>query len=370
MSDTEKNKKMLTDKEWQEKSDKIEEQRQAFIQSYQNAEPSEAIAIPVANFVDEKVAEALGENFSLDTDTGKIKLKKGTDAIKAFGAGFRSLNELFSKSTELGEGFAIYEARLALAAKEQFGNVWTHALAGASPKDLIRIKKNMRAIEISQELGFKLTNIPIGTVRALTEVNYDKTDEEKNKATKKKVIKEFLKKSEEKGSPLNQIEARQLIAKVVPSRSEQFRHTWNFIYFFYDKGVATVVGSFELDDELFDKATIIINNKSQRVTLTDEGEYKYDQIPTYVGEPAEKNVAEQAKAPKGPGAKKKTKEEVIAAFAAASATAAAATVPEPEQKPEPAPPAEEEKPAAVYTYNAEEEEEEDKSPLDDIFLED
>jgi hypothetical protein len=287
-----------------------EERKNEFIEAYQEAEPSEAIAIPVASFVDEKVAEALGESFSVDSKTGKIELKKGADAIKAFGAGFRSLNELFDKSSELGEGFAIYEARLALAAKEAFGSEWPNALAGADKRDILRIRKNMRAIEIFTDLGFSLNNIPIGTLRVLTEASYDKEDADNNTEVKKKVIKDFLDKSKKKGTPLNQIEARELVAQATPEKQSTARKHWNYFYFTSNGKTASVVGSFDLDDELFAAATMVIDSKSRIVTIDEEGSYHYEQIPAYAGKPAEEAVAKQAEAPKGKGSgKKKAKVE-------------------------------------------------------------
>ncbi len=279
------------------------ERKNEFIEAYKEAETSEAIAIPVAAFVDEKVAEALGESFSVDPKSGKIELKKGADAVKAFGSGFRSLNELFDKSSELGEGFAIYEARLALAAKDAFGSEWPNALAGADKRDILRIRKNMRAIEIFTELGFSLNNIPIGTLRVLTEASYDKEDADKNTEVKKKVIKDFMDKSKKKGSPLNQIEARELVAQATPERAATGRKNWNYFYFFAKP--ASVVGSFDLDEELFAAATLVIDSKSRIVTVDEKGDWKYDQIPAYAGKPAEEAVAKQVEAPKGKGAAKK-----------------------------------------------------------------
>lgn len=295
-----------------------EERKQEFISAYQEAEPNEAIAIPVDNFVDQKVAEALGESFVVDKD-GKIKLKDGAEAIKAFGAGFRSLNQLFDKSSELGEGFAIYEARLAIAAKETFGAEWPNALAGADRRDIVRIKKNVRAIEIYTELGFSLNNIAIGTLRVLTEASYNKEDEEDNKAIKKKVINEFLKKSKAKGAPLNQIEARELVANATPEKASNARKHWNYLYFTASGKGASVVGSFDLDDELFASATMVVDSKSRIVTIDAEGSYHYEQIPAYAGKAAEESVAKQEAAPKGTGAAKK------------AAKKAAAPAPEPEE---------------------------------------
>lgn len=296
-------------KEAAENEQKEREERKAeFIEAYQEAEPSEAIAIPVGSFVDEKVAEALGESFSVDPKSGKIELKKGADAVKAFGAGFRSLNELFDKSSELGEGFAIYEARLALAAKDAFGSEWPNALAGADKRDILRIRKNMRAIEIFTELGFSLNNIPIGTLRVLTEASYDKEDADKNTEVKKKVIKDFMDKSKKKGSPLNQIEARELVAQATPEKQATTRKHWNHFYFFAKP--AAVVGSFDLDEELFAAATLVIDSKSRIVTVDEQGSYHYEQIPAYAGKPAEESVAKQAEAPKGKGAAKKAAKKV------------------------------------------------------------
>lgn len=287
-----------------------EERKQEFINAYQEAEPSEAIAIPVDNFVDQKVAEALGESFVVDKD-GKIKLKDGAEAIKAFGAGFRSLNQLFDKSSELGEGFAIYEARLAIAAKETFGAEWPNALAGADRRDIVRIKKNVRAIEIYTELGFSLNNIAIGTLRVLTEASYNKEDEDDNKAIKKKVINEFLKKSKAKGAPLNQIEARELVASATPEKASNSRKHWNYLYFTASTKGASVVGSFDLDDEMFAAATMVVDSKSRIVTIDAEGAYHYEQIPAYAGEAAEKSVAKQEAAPKGVGKKAAKKAAVV-----------------------------------------------------------
>ena len=293
-------------KEYFEKEEKYqnerEDRREKLITAYNDAVPSEAIAIPVSNFVDEKVAQALSDSFSMDQKTGKITLKKGADAIQAFGAGFRSLNELYAKSRELGEGFAIYEARLAIAAKEVFGNEWPNTLAAADGKTILRIKKNMKAISSAQELGLKPNNVPIGVLRTLTEVNFDKEDEENNKAIKRKVVREYIKQAEKKGEPLTQLEAKKLIVQVAPERAVNMRKVWQYIYFFSDGKVSTVVGSFELDEELFDKATLVINNRSQRITLNKNGEYEYEQIPTYAGASAEQAVAKQMKAPKGEGA--------------------------------------------------------------------
>lgn len=287
-----------------------EERKQEFINAYQEAEPSEAIAIPVDNFVDQKVAEALGESFVVDKN-GKIKLKDGAEAIKAFGAGFRSLNQLFDKSSELGEGFAIYEARLAIAAKETFGAEWPNALAGADRRDIVRIKKNVRAIEIYTELGFSLNNIAIGTLRVLTEASYNKEDEDDNKAIKKKVINEFLKKSKAKGAPLNQIEARELVASATPEKASNSRKHWNYLYFTASTKGASVVGSFDLDDEMFAAATMVVDSKSRIVTIDAEGAYHYEQIPAYAGEAAEKSVAKQEAAPKGVGKKAAKKAAVV-----------------------------------------------------------
>lgn len=315
-----------------------EERKQEFIEAYKEASSSEAIVIPVDNFVDTKVAEALGDSFVMNKKTGEIELKKGADAIKAFGAGFSSLNSLFATSSELGEGFAIYEARLAIAAKKEFGNEWPNALAGADKRDITRIRKNVRAIEIYTELGFSLNNIAIGTLRVLTEASYDKEDESANKEVKKRIINEFLKKSKEKGAPLNQIEARELVAKATPEKEASARKHWAFFYFTASGNGATVVGSFEFDEELFNAATMVINNKSQIITVKEDGTYEYTQIPAYAGEAAEKAVAKQEEAPKGKGAAKKAAGKKPA---------------------EPEPPAEEEE---ELTETAEE-----KDPLDELF---
>lgn len=274
----------------------IEEEKQKeadkdkWVQAYQATEPSEAIMRPMSELVDQSVAIALGEHFIIKD--GDFALKKNADPYDAFGSGFRNLNELYKTSTDIQEGFAVAEARLALAAKKAMGDDWPLALAGASKRDIMRIRKNMYAVSKFQQAGFKVGDVPIGTLRTLTEVSYS-DDPARNVSLLKNTVNKFFEKSKEKGSLLNQIEARQLINTTVPER--KVRQNWDTFYILHggEGKSLKVVGSMGLVDSIFDQALLAIDKRNSTVIIKTDGSYSYEAIPTYIGEASEKAVEAQ-----------------------------------------------------------------------------
>jgi len=274
----------------------------------------EALALPLNDMVKSSIAKAVGDGFTVDKD-GNFKLKKGVDPDEAFASGLNGLRRLVGVSDELKEGFAIAEARLALVAEEHYGKDWPNFFGSTDDKDVTRIKKNMKAIRTFGELGFEVGAVPIGTLRALTEVRYDKESEENNNKIKSKVIKEFLKKSKEKGKPLNQIEAKQLVSQATPERQANTVQRWNYIYLIPSVGW---VGSMDFQEELAKSAEYTIDAKLRLVEKDDDGNDTYKQIPSYAAKevtgkeetkPAKKTAAKKAAAPPPPAEEEATTEE-------------------------------------------------------------
>lgn len=268
-----------------------EEKKQKCITVYRETEVPESISVPLSRLVDESVAVALGEHFLFEN--GEFKIKKGQKPLEAFGAGFKNLNALHGQALVLKEGFANYEAKLALAAKEVLGNDWVIALSAAEKPDLIRVRKNMLAITRFRELGFDDTGVPIGTLRSLTEIRVHDNNA-KNERLLKEGIQRFFDESKEKGSFVNQVEARKILLKVANKEKTGHQQIWDTFYHVRDEsGKLRTFGSIGLEDSLFDKAEQVVDRKTGCVILRRDGEYVYDAIPPYVGMAAREAIKEQ-----------------------------------------------------------------------------
>lgn len=252
------------------------------------------------------VIEGAVEDYFAISDTGEFILKDEGNAKEAFAAGFARLKSLFDKSKQLGGGFALYEAKLALAAEKQFGAEWPNFFGGTEPAEVRRIARNMKAIKEITDLGFEVGEIPIGTLLALTEVRYDREDKENNKAIKAKVIQEFMEASEEAGGPINQKEALKMVRNATLEKKSNSMHKWNYVYIFGD-------GSVRGSNAPYDEKTeaVLVIDKNQRICAKKEdGTFEYKPIPSFGGEQAEKDAKAQvveSKAEEKPAAKKAAK---------------------------------------------------------------
>ena len=283
---------------------------------------SEQVAFPLSNLVESSIKTALGDNFVINKD-GSFALAKDADKHEAFASAFTGLQRLVNTSDDIKEGFAKAEARLAILAEKEFGNEWPNFFPSSDEKDVARIKKNMKAIKEFTRLKGDPGEIPIGTIRKLTEVRYDKDDSEKNDEIKKDVINEFLKQSKKKGKPLNQIEAQQIVSQATPEKQANAVQKWNYLYVLSDSG--SVVGSMDWQPDVAKISTAVIDAKQRLVVTDDEGNQSYETIPSYAG----KAVADKADAK---AAKKAAKKEATGAVAAPAAKSTAEEVKKEEEE--------------------------------------
>ena len=256
------------------------------------------------------VIEGAVEDYFAIGDDGAFILKDDDNAEEAFAAGFARLKSLFDKSKQLGGGFALYEAKLALAAEAQFGSNWPNFFDGTDDNDVRRIQRNMKAVKTFNELGMSVGDIPVGTLLALTEVRYDKESQENNLAIKKQVIEQFLAESEKAGGPINQKEALKLVRNATVHKQATAAQKWNYIYIFADGKVG---GSNQHDDTI---DAVLVIDKNQRVVFKQpEGGFEYKIIPALAGKAAEKDAAEIAEkaAAASPTGKKAAKKAARAA---------------------------------------------------------
>jgi hypothetical protein len=274
------------------------------------------------------------EDYFVVTEDGDFVLKDEDNAEEAFAAGFARLRGLFEKSRQLGGGFALYEAKLALAAEEKFGNEWPNFFAGTDAMDVRRIQRNMKALKTFADFGIPVGEVPIGTLLALTEVRYDKEDAANNDAIKKKVIEDFIAASEKAGAPLNQKEAKKLVAQATPEKQATAAQKWSYIYIFADGRVA---GSNSSDA---DGDAVLVIDKNQRICVKKEdGTFEYKSIPSIGGKTAEadaaaiaETAAAKAAAPAPAPAAKKAAKKAAGKKADPAPTNVIPMTPEPETK--------------------------------------
>jgi hypothetical protein len=253
------------------------------------------------------VIEGAVEDYFVIEDDGSFSLKDEDNAEEAFAAGFNRLKSLFDKSRQLGGGFALYEARLAIAAEAKLGSEWPNYFSSNEIADVRRIQRNMKAIKTFLELGKEVGEVPVGTLLALTEVKYDKENDENNSAIKAKVIDEFLTKSEEAGGYLNQKDALAIVRQATPEKQATAAQKWGYVYIFADGKVG---GSNSYDDST---DAVLVIDKNQRVVIRKpDKSYEYKNIPSIGGKQAEADAKEikdavAAKATAAPAAKKAAK---------------------------------------------------------------
>lgn len=265
------------------------------------------------NLRDELVQGALGEHFVLAD--GNIVLKEGEDAKRAFADGFANLNRIINTADDMKGGVAIYEAKLALAAKNHpdIGDLWPNYFNGATDTDIARIKKGIAALETAGKLGVDLGTVPLSTARVIFEAKYSQ-DEDENEKLKKKAFETFVEKSNEAGSILPQTAAKALVSELRPKTNRgDARVNWSYVYKLKDGGF---VGSSKFDSVLFGKADFCIAKNLDIVTVDAEGDPVYTQVPA--------PTAEAPKAPEEP-----TKEEKPAAKKTAKKAAKKTEAPAP-----------------------------------------
>lgn len=248
-----------------------EKRHQLMVSKFEEASQSTEIDKPLEPLLEKSVKAALSEGFKISD--GEIVLKKGVDATEAFATGFANLKRLIDKSDDIKGGFAVYEAKLALAAEKEFGSDWVNFFPSSEAKDIERIKRGLRVLKESAEIGIEIGEVPLSTARVVFETRYDNSDPDNNLKLKKEAWKDFAKRSKKKGAPLSQNETKAMVKEhvVQATASSKNKIRWAYVLVVKEGKNLVLRGVQEVTAEDLDNAELCIARTMDQVTADEDG---------------------------------------------------------------------------------------------------
>lgn len=222
---------------------------------------------------EEAALDFLGKKLTIVDD--ELIVKKGENLTDdEIAAAFANLVSINKASEKIESITSKREAQLAVIAEAQMGERWIN-LFSSSPKDVRRIKNNMRTIKYVNQIGddakYLLKNLPISSLgHALTfRVATKETEgskeaaEEKNLEARKEIVrrlKALFEKAEESGNKVSQIQIQNLLAeykKEVGIQNAKIRY--KFFYLVPDGDEVRFVGTTKFDERLSQASSATID---------------------------------------------------------------------------------------------------------------